>query len=87
MRFGFITAFFSEELKSGVFSGKVTKQIETEVIQLNPIEFTTEEYLAEIAQLYISGKTLDWFSFYRNSGYSKVALPTYPFQRQTYWYQ
>jgi acyl transferase domain-containing protein len=82
-----LTAFLREEIKSGVWSGKVAKQVETEVIQLNPNEFTTEKSLVEIAQLYVSGKTLDWFSFYPNSGYSKVALPTYPFQRQTYWYQ
>ncbi|AFZ35459.1 6-deoxyerythronolide-B synthase [Stanieria cyanosphaera PCC 7437] len=82
-----LTAFLREELQSGVWSGKFTKKVDNNVIKLNPIEFTTEASLVEIAQLYVSGKTLDWFSFYQNSDYSKVALPTYPFQRQTYWYQ
>jgi acyl transferase domain-containing protein len=38
--------------------------------------------LDETANLYVSGHTLDWSSYYRQSPARRVALPTYPFQRQ-----
>ncbi|MEM9218997.1 MAG: choline/carnitine O-acyltransferase [Cyanobacteria bacterium P01_F01_bin.150] len=42
-----------------------------------------------LAQLYVAGISVNWDGFYaqgqRRKKRRKVALPTYPFQRQTYW--
>jgi len=38
-----------------------------------------------LAQLYILGANINWQTFEKNSGGKKISLPTYPFQRSTYW--
>jgi malonyl CoA-acyl carrier protein transacylase len=38
-----------------------------------------------VAALYVNGAPLDWAGFDREYPRRKVALPTYPFQRQRYW--
>ena len=51
------------------------------------IESDWQQLLQGLGQLYVKGIPIDWLSF--NQGYScrKVALPTYPFQRQRYWFE
>ncbi|MGR3219882.1 MAG: beta-ketoacyl synthase N-terminal-like domain-containing protein [Candidatus Anammoxibacter sp.] len=41
--------------------------------------------LDKLGKAYVSGKSIAWDIFYRNSGLCSIALPTYPFQRQRYW--
>jgi thioester reductase-like protein len=41
--------------------------------------------LAGLAQLYIQGAAVDWLEFDRPYTRRKVSLPTYPFQRESYW--
>lgn len=36
-------------------------------------------------QIWQAGAVIDWPSFYRNEKRQRVALPTYPFERQRYW--
>lgn len=44
------------------------------------------EPLAEsIAQLYVSGLTINWKNYYGKGPYKKLRLPTYAFQRETFW--
>lgn len=38
-----------------------------------------------VAQLYVEGGNLDWEAFYAHQSVKKVALPTYAFQRESYW--
>jgi acyl-CoA synthetase (AMP-forming)/AMP-acid ligase II/3-oxoacyl-(acyl-carrier-protein) synthase/acyl carrier protein len=38
-----------------------------------------------LAQLYLQGAEVDWLRLYRGSGCRKLSLPTYPFQRRSYW--
>jgi 3-oxoacyl-[acyl-carrier-protein] synthase II len=38
-----------------------------------------------LAQLYILGVALNWNAIAKNFSGEKIALPTYPFQQQTYW--
>jgi acyl transferase domain-containing protein/acyl carrier protein len=38
-----------------------------------------------LCRLYVAGVPIDWSAFDRDYPRSKVALPTYPFQRQRYW--
>ncbi len=46
---------------------------------------TWASLLARAAQLYVKGVPVDWDAFFRGSGHRKVALPTYPFQRERHW--
>ncbi|VXD21210.1 polyketide synthase type 1 [Planktothrix serta PCC 8927] len=43
------------------------------------------QMLLNLGQLYVKGVNVDWSGFYRDYPCHKVALPTYPFQRQYYW--
>ncbi len=45
----------------------------------------TEETLNALAQLWANGVDVDWEAFHRTEQRSRVSLPTYPFERQTYW--
>jgi acyl transferase domain-containing protein/SAM-dependent methyltransferase len=45
----------------------------------------TEETLNALAQLWANGVEVDWEAFHRTEQRSRVALPTYPFERHTYW--
>ena len=38
-----------------------------------------------LAQLYILGVAINWKTVAKNFGGNRIILPTYPFQRQTYW--
>ncbi|NET03380.1 MAG: acyltransferase domain-containing protein [Symploca sp. SIO2B6] len=38
-----------------------------------------------LAKLYVQGVNIDWSGFHQNSLIPPISLPTYPFQRQSYW--
>ena len=44
-----------------------------------------QQLLSSLGQLYVQGVKVDWVGFDREYAREKVALPTYPFQRQRYW--
>jgi len=44
-----------------------------------------EQVLESLGRLYERGAEVDWEGFDRGYGRRRVALPTYPFQRQRYW--
>ncbi|HJT58207.1 MAG TPA: SDR family oxidoreductase, partial [Ktedonobacteraceae bacterium] len=41
--------------------------------------------LATLGKLWLSGVTIDWQGFYAHEQRQRLALPTYPFERQRYW--
>jgi len=43
------------------------------------------EILTGLATLYVSGATVDWTAVERNGPRRRIALPTYPFQRERCW--
>jgi acyl transferase domain-containing protein/SAM-dependent methyltransferase len=45
----------------------------------------TEEILASLGALWSGGVVIDWQGFHRNEPRSRISLPTYPFERQSYW--
>ena len=45
----------------------------------------TQQMLESLGALYERGMTINWRGFDRDYVRRKLALPTYPFQRQTYW--
>jgi SAM-dependent methyltransferase/NAD(P)-dependent dehydrogenase (short-subunit alcohol dehydrogenase family)/acyl carrier protein len=44
-----------------------------------------EQALNALGQLWANGVEVDWEAFHRNERRLRVALPTYPFERRTYW--
>ena len=44
-----------------------------------------QQMLSSLGQLYLQGLKVDWVGFERDYARQKVALPTYPFQRERYW--
>jgi acyl transferase domain-containing protein/acyl carrier protein len=44
------------------------------------------EFLLEsVGKLWLLGQSIDWKGFYAHESRQRVALPTYPFERQRYW--
>ena len=41
--------------------------------------------ISGLAQLYVLGVTINWEVLINEDCFKKISLPTYPFQRQTYW--
>ena len=44
-----------------------------------------QSMLESLAELYVSGASVDWGAFDRDYGRRRTSLPTYPFQRRRYW--
>ncbi len=44
-----------------------------------------EQMLETLATLYVQGQRIDWQGFDKGFARTRVALPTYPFERQRYW--
>ena len=53
---------------------------------LRPRKKDWQQVLQSLGSLYVRGVDLDWQSFARGYSQQKLALPTYPFQRQSYWF-
>ncbi len=53
---------------------------------LRPAQSDWQQMLNSLSALYLSGAEIDWAGFEHNEARQLVQLPTYPFQRQTYWW-
>src|SRR5579862_7484742 len=45
-----------------------------------------ERFMGSLSQAYVSGAAIDWEAFFADSEAGRVALPTYAFQRERYWF-
>ncbi|TNE50264.1 MAG: acyltransferase domain-containing protein [Deltaproteobacteria bacterium] len=45
-----------------------------------------EQMLSSLGSLYVRGTSVDWRGYFQPCPQRKVAAPTYPFQRQRYWF-
>ncbi|NEQ43491.1 MAG: type I polyketide synthase [Leptolyngbya sp. SIOISBB] len=52
---------------------------------LRPPQSDWQSLLGSLGQLYVQGASINWSGFDQAYTRYKVALPTYPFQRQRYW--
>ena len=52
---------------------------------LRPGQEDWPQMLHSLGQLYVRGVKVDWLGFARDYAHQKVVLPTYPWQRQSYW--
>jgi pimeloyl-ACP methyl ester carboxylesterase/NAD(P)-dependent dehydrogenase (short-subunit alcohol dehydrogenase family)/aryl carrier-like protein len=63
-----------------------SNQIQTAWLpSLRPRKEDWQQILQTLGFLYTSGLAINWQNFERGYNRQKVALPTYPFQRQSYW--
>ena len=53
---------------------------------LNPDRGDWQQMLESLAALYVGGHSVDWSGFDRGYSRRAVTLPTYPFQRESYWF-
>ncbi|MDJ0591875.1 MAG: SDR family NAD(P)-dependent oxidoreductase [Pleurocapsa sp. MO_226.B13] len=45
-----------------------------------------ENVLSALSQLYVAGLDINWFAVTQDYNANKISLPTYPFQRQRFWF-
>jgi acyl transferase domain-containing protein/acyl carrier protein len=55
------------------------------VLEVGPRLTSWRELLESVAALEVAGVAIDWAGFDRDYPRRKVALPTYPFQKERYW--
>jgi natural product biosynthesis luciferase-like monooxygenase protein len=53
---------------------------------LNPEQEDWAQLLQSLETLYLQGVSVDWNGFDRDYSRRRLSLPTYPFQRQRYWF-
>ncbi|HEX2925739.1 MAG TPA: SDR family NAD(P)-dependent oxidoreductase, partial [Ruminiclostridium sp.] len=61
---------------------------EMNLFSLNKNTISEKQYLEKlsaISEFYIKQYPVDWTSLYKECGYSNISMPTYPFQRFSYW--
>lgn len=54
---------------------------------LRPGQSDREVAFASLAKLYVRGATIDWAAVEPEKFLARVSLPTYPFERQRYWWE
>ena len=54
---------------------------------LSPRQSDWQQILHSLSQLYLHGASIDWIAFNKDYPCRRVSLPTYPFQRQSYWFE
>ncbi|MGD1805494.1 alpha/beta fold hydrolase [Dapis sp. BLCC M126] len=64
---------------------KISSQSSLEREETAPLGGEWQQMLSSLGELYLQGVKVDWCGFDRDYDRQKVALPTYPFQRQRYW--
>jgi len=57
------------------------------VASLPPAKEENDALLAALGTLYTHGHNVEWRRLYTGNGSRAVVLPSYPFQRQRYWYR
>ncbi|EGJ31034.1 polyketide synthase module, partial [Moorena producens 3L] len=63
----------------------VTEDVGEWLPSLRPGIEEWQQMLSSLGQLYVKGAKIDWSGFEKDYNRQKVALPTYPFQRERYW--
>lgn len=68
-------------------SGDISPGESIDVLVKAAEQLSGDASLATLAKIYVAGGTIHWESFYKESSGRRIALPTYPFQRQRYWFE
>ncbi|MBH8563709.1 acyltransferase domain-containing protein [Nostoc sp. CENA67] len=54
---------------------------------LRPGQSSTQQMLSSLAQLYVLGVPVNWLGLDCGDNRDRLRLPTYPFERQSYWFR
>nr|DAB41916.1 TPA_exp: ArzN - PKS (KS, AT, OMT, KR, ACP) [Fischerella sp. PCC 9339] len=65
----------------------LTEDVAVWLPSLCPRQGEWQQMLQSLAQLYVRGVAVNWLGFDQGYARRKVMLPTYPFQRQSYWFE
>lgn len=56
------------------------------LFSLHPQQSNWQSMLHSLASLFVRGVAIDWVEFDRHYSRQRISLPTYPFQRQRFWW-
>lgn len=76
-----LAAFRQGRTRAGLYTSQTLKTVKT----ADDREPDTRITAVRLANRFIDGEEVDWQALYRPTIHNRVALPTYPFQRQRYW--
>ncbi len=87
-----LTEFATAGLAPGVLTGQVKKgkggagafDAEADAKSLIQVWFHKKKY-AQLADLWVKGFPLDWNPLYESDRPRRISLPTYPFDKESYW--
>src|SRR6202451_4535823 len=69
--------------------GEYQKRTETVMVSTMKTVYSEEEdqevLLGALGKLWLAGTEIDWGSYYGEEKRRRIALPTYPFERQSFW--
>lgn len=51
----------------------------------NKTNLTSQHFYSSLGKLWLNGVNIDWQGFYAHERRQRIPLPTYPFERQSYW--
>lgn len=85
-----LSTFLQGRQHDSVFLGKDVKIKPYPLLKVEPPvesqDFDNwQRKLKDLARAYVEGTAIDWIAFYQGCRCRKVHLPTYPFERKTYW--
>ncbi len=85
-----IVASTTDELKSGLFAfmgGTPAVNVFSGLVDVDYPEKISEPWpiLEDLAKSYTDGADIEWTSYYKNHDSSKIQLPLYPFQGESFW--
>jgi acyl transferase domain-containing protein/acyl carrier protein len=79
-----LTAYLDRQKAPGLFEGVAPTR--PPQFDLHAAGETGSARHRAIAEAYVSGATIDWRAVFRGSDGRRVALPSYPFERQRHWF-
>ena len=65
----------------------LAEKVEVCLSSFHPEQKDWQEMLSSLGELFVRGVAIDWCAFDRDYPRSHLQLPTYPFQRQRYWFK
>jgi 3-oxoacyl-[acyl-carrier-protein] synthase II len=83
-----LTQFITGDTSSDIWQGRVETDRDRFTTKTVTYDLSNwQQTIYNLAIVYIKGEYIDWSEIYKNSNCHKISLPTYPFQRQTYWFK
>lgn len=83
---GKLRDFIAGDKPQDCFHGHVPKRSRTKIEHV-PDSGDRKSLLKHLGAHFVQGHTIEWKEFYQHDRRQRVALPTYPFQRQRYWFE